>query len=114
MKRKVLSIAIMAIAVIIAVIQINKSITTTVLLKANIEAMTDDEAGGYGPVNIVTCYANTPTGNGDLIVVCPAEATLFRWFQGGYITNPLYPCPVAYTRPDIFTSHGLCYISVSQ
>lgn len=114
MKRKVLLTVFMAVALISAVIQISKIVKTNVLLRANIEAMTDDEAGGYGPVNIVTCYANTPTGNGDLIVVCPAEATLFRWFQEGYITNPLYPCPVAYTRPDIFTSHGLCYISVSQ
>jgi len=114
MKRKVFLIAILAITVITAVIQISKIVKTNVLLKANIEAMTDDEAGGYGPLNVVTCYANTPTGNGDLIVVCPAEATLFSWFQEGYITNPIYPCPVAYSRPSIFTSHGLCYIPVSQ
>lgn len=114
MKRKVLLIAILTTIVFTTVTQIPKAVKKTALLEANIEAMTDDEAGGGGPINIVTCFADTPKGNGSLIVVCPSDATLFNWAQEGYITDPIYQCPVTYTRPSLFTSHGLCYISVAQ
>lgn len=62
MKRKVLLTVFMAVALISAVIQISKIVKTNVLLRANIEAMTDDEAGG-GPITLNRCYKNEPQVN---------------------------------------------------
>lgn len=114
MKRKVLLIAILATIVFTAVTQIPKAVKKTALLEANIEAMTDDEAGGGGPIAMERCFEDKPQGNiGNYFPVCASGTTTYLSTED-LIIGTIYPCSGINTRPGLFTKHGLCYVQVSQ